>query len=75
MPYSMIEPLRELLHCGRRKRRVEHDERWGQALREEMEDAEVELSTVLGRGKITMQQLMQLQPATFCLAISAAAPR
>jgi len=62
MPYSMIEPMRELLHAGIASDRVEHDERWGQALREEMEDAEVELSTVLGRGKITMQQLMSLQP-------------
>ena len=31
------------------------------ALKEEIEDAEVELSTVLGRGKITMQQLMDMQ--------------
>lgn len=62
MPYSMLEPLRELLQAGVASDRVEHDERWGQALREELEDAEVELSTVLGRGKITMQQLMQLQP-------------
>jgi flagellar motor switch protein FliM len=62
MPYSMLEPLRELLQAGVASDRVEHDERWGQALREEMEDAEVELSTVLGRGKITMQQLMSLQP-------------
>jgi flagellar motor switch protein FliM len=62
MPYSMIEPLRELLHAGVASDRVEHDERWGQALREEIEDAEVELSTVLGRGKITMQQLLAMQP-------------
>ena len=62
MPYSMLEPLRELLQAGVASDRVEHDERWGQALREEMEDAEVELSTVLGRGKITMQQLLSLQP-------------
>jgi flagellar motor switch protein FliM len=62
MPYSMLEPMRELLFAGVAADRVEHDERWGQALREELEDAEVELSTVLGRGKITMQQLMQLQP-------------
>jgi flagellar motor switch protein FliM len=62
MPYSMLEPLRELLLAGVATDRVEHDERWGQALREELEDAEVELSTVLGRGRITMQQLMSLQP-------------
>ena len=62
MPYSMIEPLRELLDAGVASDRVEHDERWVLALKEEMEDAEVELSTTLGRSKITMQQLMELQP-------------
>jgi flagellar motor switch protein FliM len=62
MPYSMIEPLRELLDAGVASDRVEHDERWMQALKEEIEDAEVELSTVLGRGKITMQQLLDMQP-------------
>ncbi len=62
MPYSMIEPLRELLHAGVASDRVEHDVRWVQALKEEMADAEVELTTLLGRGRITMQQLMDMQP-------------
>lgn len=61
MPYAMVEPMKELLHSGVASDRAEHDERWGHALREEIEDAEVELSTVLGRGKITMQQLISLQ--------------
>jgi flagellar motor switch protein FliM len=61
MPYAMIEPMRELLDAGVASDRVEHDERWMQALKEEIEDAEVELSTVLGRGRVTMQQLMDLQ--------------
>jgi flagellar motor switch protein FliM len=61
MPYSMIEPLRELLDAGVAADRVEHDERWALALREEIEDAEVELTTTLGRGKITMQQLLDLE--------------
>lgn len=62
MPYSMIEPMRELLDAGVASDRVEHDERWMHALKEEIEDAEVELSTVLGRSRITMQQLMDMQP-------------
>ncbi len=62
MPYAMIEPLRELLDAGVASDRVEHDERWMTALKEEIEDAEVELSTMLCRGKITMQQLMELKP-------------
>lgn len=61
MPYSMIEPLRELLDAGVASDRVEHDERWMHALREEIEDAEVELTTTLGRGKITMRQLLSME--------------
>ncbi|MFL6617246.1 MAG: flagellar motor switch protein FliM [Povalibacter sp.] len=62
MPYSMIEPMRELLDAGVASDRVEHDERWAVALKEEIEDAEVELSTMIGRGRITMQQLLELEP-------------
>ncbi|HEY5758787.1 MAG TPA: flagellar motor switch protein FliM [Steroidobacter sp.] len=62
MPYAMIEPLRELLDAGVASDRVEHDERWVSALKEEMEDADVELSTLLGRSKLTMRQLMDMKP-------------
>jgi flagellar motor switch protein FliM len=62
MPYAMIEPMRELLDAGVASDRVEHDERWMTALKEEIEDAEVELTTMLGRGRITMQQLMDMKP-------------
>jgi len=62
MPYSMIEPLRELLDAGIASDRVEHDERWVHAMKEEIEDADVELRTSLGRGRITMQQLIELKP-------------
>lgn len=61
MPYAMIEPLRELLDAGVASDRVEHDERWVSALKEEMEDADVELSTLLGRSKLTMRQLMDMK--------------
>ncbi|MFC4308528.1 flagellar motor switch protein FliM [Steroidobacter flavus] len=61
MPYAMIEPLRELLDAGVASDRVEHDERWVSALKEEIEDADVELTTLLGRSKLTMRQLMDLK--------------
>ena len=61
MPYAMIEPMRELLDAGVASDRVEHDERWVTALKEEIEDAEVELSTMLGRSRITMQQLLDMK--------------
>jgi flagellar motor switch protein FliM len=62
MPYSMIEPLRELLDAGVQSDRVERDERWMLALREEMEDAEVELTAVLGHAQVTLGELLDFKP-------------
>jgi len=62
MPYSMVEPLRELLDAGMQSDRVEHDERWLQSLREELEDADVELSAWLGNSRVTLGELVNLKP-------------
>ena len=61
MPYSMIEPIKDLLDTGVQSDRVEKDERWTQALKEEVKDAEVELSVLLGETQITIQRLLELQ--------------
>lgn len=62
MPYAMIEPLREVLDAGVASDRVDNDERWMVCLREEIEDAEVELTTRLGRCDITLETLLNLKP-------------
>jgi flagellar motor switch protein FliM len=61
MPYSMIEPLREILDAGVASDRVEKDERWMITLREEIEDADVQLTTRLGRCKISLATLLNLK--------------
>ncbi len=61
MPYSMIEPLREVLDSGVQSDRAEQDERWISSLKDGLQDAEVELSTVLGSGSITLSQLVELK--------------
>jgi flagellar motor switch protein FliM len=62
MPYAMIEPLREVLDSGMASDRVEKDDRWNVCLREEIEDAEVELTTLLGRTSVTLAELVNLKP-------------
>jgi flagellar motor switch protein FliM len=62
MPYAMIEPLREILDAGVASDRVEKDERWMVCLREEIEDAEVQLTTRLGRCNISLATLLNLKP-------------
>jgi flagellar motor switch protein FliM len=62
MPYSMIEPLREILDAGVASDRVEKDERWMTTLREEIEDADVQLTTRLGYCQISLATLLNLKP-------------
>jgi len=62
MPYSMIEPLREVLYSGMQSDRMEHDARWSMSLREEINEAEVELTAVLGRSTLSLAELLNLKP-------------
>jgi len=62
LPYSMIEPLREVLDSGVQSDRAEQDERWLASLKDCLQDAEVELTTMLGNGSITLSQLVELKP-------------
>jgi flagellar motor switch protein FliM len=62
MPYAMIEPLRDVLDAGVQSDRVEHDERWQHALREEIDDAEIVLSTLVGRASLSLAEVLNLKP-------------
>lgn len=62
MPYAMIEPLREVLDAGVASDRMEKDERWMQSLREEMEDAELALTTLVGHTSLSLAELLNLKP-------------
>ena len=62
LPYSMIEPLRETLDAGPSNSRTEKDPRWSAALREEIEEAEVELRMHLGNASVTLADLLNLKP-------------
>ena len=62
MPYAMIEPIRDQLDSGMQSDRMEHDENWNRTLREEIEEAEVDLVPVLGHTTLTIGRLVDLKP-------------
>lgn len=62
LPYTMIEPIRDILDAGVQSDRNEVDERWSRSLREEMKTAEVELSTTLTHVRIGLRELTRLKP-------------
>lgn len=61
MPYSMLEPIRELLDAGVQSDRSEVDERWSHALREEMKEAMVDVSSVLTETQLPLRDLLNLK--------------
>ena len=61
LPYSMVEPIRDLLDAGVQSDRGERDERWEVAMREEVMGAEVELSSILTEITLSVRELAALQ--------------
>ncbi|WP_407910620.1 flagellar motor switch protein FliM, partial [Lysobacter claricitrinus] len=61
LPYSMLEPIRELLDAGVQSDRIEKDENWTRALRSQLQDAEVEVSSSLAQRSISLRALSKLK--------------
>ncbi len=61
MPYSMVEPIRDLLDAGVQSDRSDCDERWTRAIREEMKEAKVELTSTLLETTLSLRELNELQ--------------
>ena len=62
LPYSMVEPIRELLDAGIQSDRTDTDERWTVALQEEMKEAEVTLSSILTRTTLKLRDMVNMKP-------------
>lgn len=61
MPYSMVEPIRDLLDAGVQSDRSDRDERWTHTIREEMKDARVDLSSTLVETSLSLRELNDLK--------------
>lgn len=61
MPWSMLEPIRDLLDAGIQSDRVERDEGWAMALRRQLLDSDIEMSSELARINTTVRGLLTLK--------------
>lgn len=64
LPYSMIEPIRELLDAGVQSDAAEKDERWALILREEIKTASVRVNATLTRKQCSLREVMAFKPGT-----------
>jgi len=60
MPYSMIEPIRELLDVGVKKDQDENNARWESSLKEEMKQAMIEIDSSMILTKLTLAEVLNL---------------
>lgn len=61
MPYSMVEPIRELLDAGVQSDRGDQDERWAHALRDEITTATLELSSTMVDIDLKLRDLVDMK--------------
>ncbi len=62
LPYSMLEPIRELLDAGVQSDRDDTDDRWAESLREEIKTSTVHLSCTLAETEISLRDIMNMKP-------------
>jgi flagellar motor switch protein FliM len=62
IPYSALEPMREMLNTESHGVGTDSNSQWSHALREEMEECDVSLTTVFGRGCLTLGKMIDLKP-------------
>lgn len=61
LPYSMIEPIRDLLDAGLQSDSSEQDERWINSLRDEIKSAPVTLSSNLTDIELTLEEVRNMK--------------
>lgn len=65
IPYSTLEPIRDVLYSSIQGDSTEPDRRWVNLLKEQIKSAEVELVAELGTAPATVEQLLALKPGDF----------
>ncbi|WP_110456364.1 flagellar motor switch protein FliM [Shewanella algidipiscicola] len=61
MPYSMIEPIRELLDAGVQSDTQDTDMRWSQALKDEIMDVKVGIDATIVEKEMSLKSVLSLK--------------
>ncbi|MCW4629378.1 MULTISPECIES: flagellar motor switch protein FliM [Marinomonas] len=61
LPYSMIEPVRELLDAGVQSDVDEKDDRWGKSLEQDVKEIDVNLSVNVANRKISLGEVLKFK--------------
>jgi len=60
-PYSMVEPIRDLLYSTMQSDHLTQDKRWITLLTRQLQTADVELTCVLGHARVTLRDIVNMR--------------
>jgi flagellar motor switch protein FliM len=61
IPYSMVEPIRDLLRSSMHSESINHDNRWGHLLKQQIQSAEVETIANLCSTNSTLRDILNMK--------------
>jgi flagellar motor switch protein FliM len=61
-PYSMIEPIREMLDAGFQSDLDGHDERWSKSIQEDILDVRVPIQSTVVRCELRLRDILAMKP-------------
>jgi len=61
LPYSMIQPIRELLFSAMQGDHLSADKNWNHLMATQIKSAEIELVALLGEAKLTVEDVMKIK--------------
>lgn len=61
MPYSMLEPVKDLLYSPMQGDHLAVDQRWMQLMSRQVQSATVELVATLGHANVTLEQVLKMR--------------
>ena len=65
VPYATLEPIRDVLYSTTQGDSSEPDRRWVNLLKQQLQDAQVELVVELAQAPATVEQLLSFKPGDF----------
>lgn len=60
-PYSMLEPIRDILYSSMQSEQLSTDQRWIVMLRKQLKDAEVEIKAQLTTSSVTLGDILKMR--------------
>ena len=61
LPYSMIQPIRELLFSAMQGDHLSADKNWNNLMARQIKSAEIELVAILGEANLTVEDVMKIR--------------